>query len=200
VIDPDATDGWRFEVKSGKLIKGKEERLKTGTKTGRGTHFSCILTGVAINPEYVRDEGLNGRLSARMMAIVCEGKKRTAGHFGKDSEKGEGRVYVSADNSQEIIALSARPADTSGLEVDMPDNPRWFSPPGYGMKRYVDLFTHRQLVALTTFSDLVSVARQRILIDANSGGLKPDETPLHASGTGLTAYADAVVTYLALII
>ena len=31
------------------------------------------------------------------------------------------------------------------------DNPRWFSPPGYGLKPFVDIFTPRQLVALTTF-------------------------------------------------
>jgi hypothetical protein len=49
-------------------------------------------------------------------------------------------------------------------------NPRWFSPPLYGLKTglktYGDLFTPRQLVALTTFSDLVQEARERVKRDA----------------------------------
>ena len=48
----------------------------------------------------------------------------------------------------------------------MPENPRWFSPPMYGMKSYGDLFTPRQLVALTTFSDLVQEAREKAIADA----------------------------------
>ena len=43
----------------------------------------------------------------------------------------------------------------------MPENPRWFSPPLYGLTTYGDLFTPRQLVALTTFSDLVQETRIR---------------------------------------
>jgi hypothetical protein len=54
-----------------------------------------------------------------------------------------------------------KPTDTSSLEVEMSDNPRWFAPPGYGMKRYADIFTPRQLVARTTFSDLVAVLQSR---------------------------------------
>jgi len=79
----------------------------------------------------------------------------------------------------------------------MPQNPRWFSPPGYGMKRYVDLFTSRQLVALTTFSDLVGEARREVLANARAAGLPDDPTPLHEAGTGAAAYADALATYLA---
>jgi putative DNA methylase len=183
VIDPAASDGYRFEVKNGKLSKADEDRLKKGTKTGRGTHFSCVLSGSAITPDFVREEGLAGRLGAHLMAIVAEGER--------------GRTYLAPVNEQEDIASSSKPGDTSGLEVKMPNNPRWFSPPGYGMKRYVDLFTPRQLVALTTFSDLVSEARGKVLADAHAAGLVADEAPLHAGGTGAAAYAEAVATYLA---
>ena len=82
----------------------------------------------------------------------------------------------------------------------MPDNPRWFSPPGYGMSRYVDIFTPRQLVALTTFSDLVGEARERALADARAAGPADDGQPLHGGGLGAPAYADAMATYLALAI
>jgi putative DNA methylase len=197
IIDAAAPERYRFEMRKGTLTKSEEERLKKGTKTGRGTHFSCLLTGAAITPDYVRDEGLKHRLSACLIAIVCAGKKGAAGHFGEGSEKGEGRVYVSPATNQEVIARSAKTVDTSGLEVEMPDNPRWFSPPGYGLKRYVDLFTPRQLVALTTFSDLVTEARDKMLADARVANVDPDSTPLHDGGAGATAYADAVATYLA---
>lgn len=197
VIDVTAQDGYRFEVKTGALIKADEERLKKGTKTGRGTHFSCVLSGSAITPDYVRVEGLARRLGSRLLAIVAERRKGKSGHFGEGNERGEGRVYLPANSQHIAIAASAKPSNTSFLEVEMSENPRWFSPPGYGMKRYIDIFTPRQLVALTTFSDLVSVAREKILAAARTAGLSDDGTMLHSGGSGATAYADAVATYLA---
>ena len=65
------------------------------------------------------------------------------------------------------------------------------------MNTFADLFTDRQLVALTTFSDLVSEARERIRLDAVAAGLPDDGVPLHEGGTGATAYAEAVAVYLA---
>ncbi len=186
VIDAAAPDGWRFEVKTGRLTKAEEEERKKGTKTGRGTNFSCVLTGSTISPDHVRGEGLAKRLGARLMAIVAEGDRS--------------RVYLAPNAAHEAVAASAEPGDTSAIAVDMPDNPRWFSPPGYGMTQYVDLFTPRQLVALTTFSDLVAEARARVLADAHTAGLAEVETPLHQGGTGPEAYADAVATYLGLIV
>lgn len=186
VIDLVAPDGWRFEVKTGPLSKRDEERLKKGTKTGRGTHFRCILTGAAIAPDYVREEGSAGRLGARLMAIVAEADR--------------GRIYLSPTTDHEAVAASARPDDISGLDVEMPENPRWFSPPGYGIKRYADLFTPRQLVALTMFSNLVAEARDKVLADAWATDLLNDGTPLHSGGIGATAYADAIATYLAFVV
>ena len=78
----------------------------------------------------------------------------------------------------------------------MPENPRWFSPPLYGLKTYGDLFTPRQLVALTTFSDLVAEAMARVQRDAIAAGLPDDGQPLRDGGTGATAYAEAVGVYL----
>jgi len=78
----------------------------------------------------------------------------------------------------------------------MPIDRRWFSPPLYGMPTFGDLFTPRQLVALTTFSDLVLTARARVRGDAVAAGLPDDGVALDASGTGAQAYADAVAVYL----
>src|SRR5690606_7041218 len=83
-------------------------------------------------------------------------------------------------------------------EVAMPENPRWFSPPLYGLKTYGDLFTPRQLVALTTFSDLVGEARERIRQDAIAVGMPDDGKPVREGGTGALAYAEAVGVYLGL--
>ena len=64
------------------------------------------------------------------------------------------------------------------------------------MTTWGDLFTPRQLVALTTFSDLVQEARERVKRDALAAGLPDDGKPLRDGGTGATAYADAVGVYL----
>src|ERR1700730_10605788 len=72
VIDATEPYGYRFQVRTGAVNKADEEQLKKGTKTGRGTHFKCILTGAAITPDYVRGEGGGGRLSVRLMAGVAE--------------------------------------------------------------------------------------------------------------------------------
>ena len=65
------------------------------------------------------------------------------------------------------------------------------------MTTFADLFTDRQLVALTTFSDLVGEVRQRIHLDAVAAGMPDDGVPLREGGTRATAYAEAVGVYLA---
>ena len=77
-------------------------------------------------------------------------------------------------------------------EALLPHNPRDFKTPLYGLTTFADLFTDRQLVALTTFSDLVGEARERIRLDAVAAGLPDDGVPLRAGGVGATAYAEAV--------
>ncbi|HEX3984650.1 MAG TPA: hypothetical protein VHX12_13225 [Acidisoma sp.] len=56
------------------------------------------------------------------------------------------------------------------------------------------------MVALTTLSDLVGEAREKVLADGRAAGLSDDPTLLHAGGTAAAAYSDAVVTYLAFIV
>jgi len=184
VVEAESPDGWRFEVRTGTISKKEEETLSRGTKTGRGTNFRCVLTGSAISPTHVREEGLAGRVSARLMAIVAESGRR--------------RIYLNPDLAHEQVAMSAASTDTTAIEVEMPNNPRWFSPPGYGFTRYVDIFTARQLAALTTYSDLVIQAREKAVADAKSAGQVDDDEPLFRGGEGVIAYADAVATYLGL--
>ena len=53
----------------------------------------------------------------------------------------------------------------------------------YGLTTWAQLFTHRQIVSLTTFSDLVAEARERIRHDIIASGIADDGKSLHAGGT-----------------
>jgi putative DNA methylase len=170
--------GYRFAVKVGKPRDA--EAAKNGTKLGRGANFQCVMSGSPISPDHVYGEANAGRMGARLMAIVAEGDR--------------GRIYLPPTREMEATANEAKPDWKP--EVTMPENPRWFSPPLYGLTTYGDLFTPRQMVALTTFSDLVQEARERIKPDALTAGCPDDGNPLADGGTGATAYADAVAVYL----
>jgi putative DNA methylase len=183
VMDPAAPDGWRFEVRTGALSRVDEVRLKQGTKATRG-NFRCLLTGAAVSEEWNRAEGVARRLGVRLMAIVADGQRR--------------RIYLSPDAEHEAIAASAAP--NWEPEGELFAKALGFRVPAYGLTRWADLFTPRQLVALTTFSDLVGEARQMVSADARAAGLTHDDAPLHVGGAGAAAYADAVATYLAFMI
>ena len=172
--------GWRFTVKSGGLGSEALAKARAGTKTGRGANFTCLLSGAPIPGAHIKAEGVAGRMGARLMAVVAEGKR--------------GRIYLDPTERMEKAAQAAEPMWRPGQEL--PKNPRWFSPPDYGMPTYADLFTDRQLVALTTFSDLVSEARETVLRDALASSMDSDSLRLADGGTGVQAYADAVAMYL----
>jgi putative DNA methylase len=177
-------DGYHFEVRSGALTKTDEVRLRGGTKVGRGSHFTCILTGSAIDADYVKSEGVSGRIGTRLLAIVADGD--------------HGRTYVSPVEVHEATALSASPAwEPTG---ELPNDPRAFWVVQYGLTRHADLFTSRQLMCLTTCSDLIQEIHGRAFKDAQDAGHLGDPTPLHDGGRGVVAYADAIATYIALVV
>ncbi len=171
--------GYRFTVKVGKPTDA--EAAKNGTKLARGANFRCLMSGAPIPSRHIYTEAKAGRMNARLMAIVAEGTR--------------GRVYLAPTPEHEAAASIATPEWKP--DVAMPDNPRWFSPPLYGLITYGDLFTDRQLVALTTFSDLVGEAMARIRRDGTAVGLPDDAKPLRDGGTCATAYAEAIGVYLA---
>ncbi len=178
-VEPVIEDGgYRFTVKVGKSKNA--EAAKSGTKLSRGANFQCLMSGTPIASSHIYGEANGGRMGARLMAIVAEGER--------------GRIYLSPTAEMEAIALTAQP--TWQPEVAMPENPRWFSPPLYGLKTYGSLFTPRQLVALTTFSDLVQEAHERVNRDAIKAGLPGDGKTLSKGGAGAEGYADAIGTYL----
>jgi putative DNA methylase len=171
-------DQYHFEVKVGKSPAG----ASTGTTAGKRAGFNCLLTGSPLDYKYIRAEGSAGRMGAKLMAIVAEGVR--------------GRVYLAPTAEHEAAAQQAAPTwkPSTPLHGKCRVNVS-----NYGMDVYGDLFTSRQLVALTTFSDLVSEAIARVKADALAAGMPDDGRGLDAGGKGASAYADAVGVYLGLV-
>ncbi len=173
-------DQYRFGVQVGI----PPEEAKEGNKISRSA-FRCLLSGVPMKYAYIDDEANAGRMGARLMAIVAEGPR--------------GRVYLAPTAEHESIARQAQPEwrPETACRGTFASNAQGRI---YGFKVFGDYFTPRQLVALTTFSDLVSEAIAKVRQDATTAGLPDDGIGLDAGGTGATAYAQAVGTYLALAI
>lgn len=166
----------RFEVKTG---TGDPPQ---GTVNRRGA--GCIVCGTSVPFDHVRTEGKAGRMSAQLMAIVAESQR--------------GRVYLAPAQEHASAATKAKPKWAP--ETDLPQQALSFRVQLYGMTKHRDLFTPRQLVALTTFSDLVGETREQVLADARKGGLPDKGKSLNDGGTGATAYADAMATFVAIAI
>lgn len=172
-------DSYRFEVRNGK----PPESAKNGTKAvGRGANFLCLLSDTPITGDYIKAEGQAGRLGATLIAVVAEGTRS--------------RVYLAPTSEMAAVALEMKPEWKPSGEVPARLTGGTCVP--YGMKEWGDLFTRRQLIALTTFSDLVQEAREKIKADALATGMTDDGLCLDAGGMGATAYADAVAVYLGL--
>ena len=142
-----------------------------GTKLGRGANFRCLMSGTPIAGDYIKAEGQAKRMGARLMAVVAEGDR--------------GRLYLSPTSVQEEAACKAklewRP------EGDVPARLTGGTCVPYGLTAWGDLFTSRQLVALSMFSDLVGKSCLRIC-----------EHSLNCNGNaGPKGYSQALGAYLA---
>lgn len=151
------------------------EAAKNGTKSGRAS-FSCLISGSAITPEYIKKMGAEGRISQSLMAIVAEGSGR--------------RNYVAPSEKDEALAVSAKPDWAPENEIST--DGRAFTTPSYGLNKFGDLFSNRQLVALNTFSDLLYDVRERIADDLEIGRQESSTQPQNAE-----EYAGAISLFLA---
>jgi putative DNA methylase len=178
-VEPVIDDkGYRFAVRVGK--PKNVEAAKNGTKLSRGPNFQCVMSGAPIPGDYIKAEGKAGRMASRLMAVMAESEC--------------GRVYLPPTEAMEAIARQARPQwMPDGMLVE---DPRAFTPTLYGLEGWSDLFTPRQLVALTTFSDLVQEVYDLVKGDALVAGLPDDAKLLDSGGTSATAYSQAVSVYL----
>lgn len=173
-VDPVVANGsYRFEVRQG--LPRDPQAARNGTRAGKAQDFRCIVCDAPIPRSYVREQGKAGQLSVNLMAIVAEGER--------------GRIYLppTAEHADTALASDAAPsvleARATFLSGSTPTRAMITGGvcSAYGLTTWGHLFTSRQLVALTAFSDLVSEARERVIAD---GG---DED-----------YAQAVQTYLGL--
>jgi putative DNA methylase len=150
---------------------------KEGTVNRSGA--MCLACKRPIPFEYIREEGKKGSLNTKLLAIVAEGSR--------------GRVYFNATRWHSEIAKSATPSWNP--ETDLPEQALGFRVQLYGMAKHSDLFTNRQLIALTTFADLVVEVREKVLIDFEiftkyRAGIAQDQVHYAQS------YANAIATYL----
>ena len=142
----------------------------------------CLNCGEPIPFDYIRREGKAGRMGQQLMAIVAEGQR--------------GRAYLPPIKEQVAVSEQAQPKDVP--DTDLPEQALGFRIQSYGMTKHRDLFTHRQLTALTMFSDLVQEANKRVLADAQKLEIAVDNVTLNNGDTEANAYANAVATYLAI--
>lgn len=177
VVEP---AGYRFEVKSGEI----PPEAAAGTKLSRGANFRCLMSDTPVEPSYIKSEGRAGRMGSRLMAVVAEGERS--------------RVYL--DPSPEMERIAASEAPTWTPSTPLPNDPRNFWAVDYGLTTFGHLFTPRQLVALTAFSDLVSEVREVVKVDALAAGLPSDERGLAEGGLGAQAYADSIAVYLSFLV
>src|SRR5690606_33224447 len=81
---------------------------KSGTKTGRGANFRCLITGAPIPGDHIKGEGRAGRIGQRLMAVIAEGER--------------GRLYLSPSLEQEEAASKSEPSWRP--EQALADDPR----------------------------------------------------------------------------
>ena len=160
-----------------KVVNGKPS-ADEGTVSRAGA--KCLACGTSVAFDYIRHEAREHRMQSVLTAVVAEGKY--------------GRLYLTANSEHRNAAYISRPDDApSGIlsgkarvNVSL-----------YGFNETSDLFTPRQLTALTTFSSLVSEAQQKAEADAVAAGVFNDHIALSEGGSGARAYGEAVGVYLA---
>lgn len=155
---------------------------REGTVNRKGA--VCPHCGQPVGFEHIREQSRTVGMGARLMAVVAEAKK--------------GRLYISPDEDQIKAADVEKPEDYPTGELA--NYPGHLNTKIYGLDEFDKLFTNRQLTALTTFSDLVAEAQEKVREDAIAAGMPDDGSGLAQDGTGATAYGQAVGVYLAFLV
>lgn len=157
----DGSGGWDYEIRTGRP-ESKNNKVAAGTKAGdRGSSFTCLLSGATISGSHIKNEGKSGRIGHRLVAVVAQGGRK--------------RIYLPA-SSMPSVDLPDCPTELPG---EVPKKLTGGTCYGYGLTKWHHLFSARQLLALTAFSDLASRARDLMIS--------------HGSPEG---YATAITTYL----
>ena len=167
--------------------EGGEPAYERTVSRGNGT---CLATGAMIPGQWIDDEARVGRLGMVPIAVVAQGKI--------------GRRFLTVDQASETVVDQVIEERQSITPEKLPSGTTRGTFGGnaqgryYGFFEFSDYFLDRQLVALVTFSDLLVEVSKRVAEDARVAELNNDQNRCRDSGEGAVAYADAVVTYLAL--
>lgn len=171
-------DTYRFVVKEGKLEDAAV--AKNGTKLSRGANFECVMSRTPIAGDYIKNQAKNGKMGSRLMAVIAESD--------------HGRVYLAPSTQLEAVPSEAN--SDGQPDVLIGGSTQYIGVKPYGMEKFAQLFTGRELVTLKTFSELISEVSEQVKRAASLGGLPDDNASLAAGGKGPTAYSQAVAVYL----
>lgn len=174
IID-EANHSITYEVKTG------AGSVPESPKLGHGSRFRCICCGAPVEPDYIKEESVQGHSQKKLLAIVAEGKK--------------GRIYLSPDSFHSSVAECDLPDEYPDGAIA--DDKRALYCTLYGLDRFAKLFTNRQLHMLSSFTDVVNDVKQKVAEAASKAGYVSDHILLADGGFGAQAYGDAVSTYLA---
>ena len=160
--------------------KGKKEK----PKVAKTAVFQCPACGEITPDAYVKECGIRHIITSQLIAVVADSEKK--------------RLFFEPDTNQ-ITAADVLPP-TNIPHGALPDFPRRFSPPSFGLTDYADLFTNRQLVYLTTMMELAAEVQDAAERQAMDKGFSDDGVCFADGGKGALAYAQAVRMVLVLTI
>ena len=175
-------EGYSFKVKAGRSIDAGTS--KDGTKIGRGGNFRCLMSGAVISVASIREQGINGAVGSRLMSIVAEGDR--------------GRVYLSPRPEHEELAFTEQPEWVPDQDINY--NPRDIRTQLYGLTKYCDLFTTRQLVALSSLSNLIAEVQILVAKQCQESASTSGRELRQEDASRDAAYASAVALFLALVV
>lgn len=122
----------------------------------KGGNASCIFCGKVATSDYVKQEGQAKKLDKYLMAVI----------FTKEGQ--QGKIYLSPESMSKDVTDDEKniweriDKLCRETKLSVPNEPLIDKSadqlPIYGMPTYGDIFTHRQLLALLTFTKLVKNA------------------------------------------
>jgi putative DNA methylase len=164
MIAPRGKKQMRFEVVEARTATGLGFDPEAFSKRGNA---KCPFCGTVADSDYIKGEGCAGRMGEQMMAIACT-------KAGK-----QGKVYISADDLPDFIPSNdgirkriEQLCKDSGLTLPNESVPQLDSftckTHLYGLRRWSELFSSRQLASLMCFTAHVRSFRET-MSDSLSG-------------------------------
>ena len=159
VIPNHQTKRVEFEVVEATTEKTLGFDPAAGSSRGNST---CRHCGATVDVDDVKKEGVAGRIHQQLMAVVCT----TSGTKGKTYLAGKQYEYYVPDSSELKNRIETLCQET---DLTLPNEPLpnygvlGFRVQPYGLLKWSDLFTSRQLLALMTFVKWVILAHEEMM-------------------------------------